>query len=152
MRKNTFEEILDQFLEYYVKLPNSVGKYHGEALKDNPDYTLKEIVEIAGKLKHDGFIWADHETEGWPDIREKRWTSTFAGRMFLHNGGYVGKKAKEVEESEKLRLEKERHETIEEQLEINSGTLNKLTRWLAYGTFILAAMEVIKFIQELRKP
>jgi hypothetical protein len=82
------DAILNTVLSFLTDLPNADGKLVSEisAVLTIP---LKDSFEIIRKLERDGFAIRDYITD---PVNASPYWSTFEGRMFIENGGYVRQK------------------------------------------------------------
>jgi len=132
------EKILDFFLKYFSELPTLNGKNISQIHIDYPIYPLKEIIEIIGKLKKDGYVWEDYNTENAisRNTVTPSFTSTFDGRMFITNGGYEAKALRDANDALLAQMEVDRRRTLDVLLATNSTRLNSLTNRLFWATVI----------------
>lgn len=138
------EQKLDIVLQKLVNLSDDNPQPYNEiAYLLNARPFNKEIFEILLKLKKDGYVASNGET-GFGS-----YSSNFDGRLFIDRGGYTAKALRDAEVAEQQRLDAARLIQLESQNLINSGRLNRLTRWLAWGTIALAVIELVKFVCEL---
>ena len=138
------EQKLDVVLQKLVNLSEThIVRYMEVVVNVTAQGYEKEIFEILLKLLKDGYITStSHSGYG-------EYYSNFDGRLFIDSGGYTAKALRDAEVLEKQRIDAARLIQLESQNSINSGRLNGLTRWLAWGTIGLAVIELIKFICDL---
>jgi len=90
------EALLDSVLTFLAQLPDEDGKLVDE-ISAALTIPLKDTFEIVRKLEKDGFAIRDYITD--PVDASPYW-STFDGRIFIENGGYIRRKQVDDEKTE----------------------------------------------------
>lgn len=139
------EKTLDVFLKYFSELPDLNGKNIAQIHIDYPIYPLKEIIEIIGKLKKDGYVWEDYKTENAisRNIVTPSFTSTFDGRMFITNGGYEAKALRDANDALLTQKELDRRKELDGLLIERSTRLNVLTNRLFWATVVASVAALL---------
>ncbi len=139
------ESVLDLFLKYFNELPDLHGKTISQIKIDNEEYSLRQIQEITGKLKRDGYISFDYYFENNIDKSDPSYASTFEGKLFHSAGGYVAKSLADVAYVEQQTLEIARLKSVDVSNDQNQTRLNKLTNRVFVATLIasVAALAVL---------
>ena len=145
----TPEKTLDNFIEYLSSLPTLVGKTIGEIKEQNTTYSLRDIQEIIGKLKKDGYAWLDYESEMPKYGGEPRYISTFEGRLFIKNGGYTAKSLADFDDAEQMRNEANRVIRVDELNGQNQTMLNTLTNRLAWATWFAFGSAILLLLWQI---
>ena len=104
-----------------------------------------DIVRILDKLVNDGYVIEIKQDNNGIRITPQ-YLISWSGHLF---DSYDAKASRDAEALEQQRIDAARLIQLESQNLINSGRLNRLTRWLAWGTIGLAVIELIKFLCDL---
>jgi DNA-binding PadR family transcriptional regulator len=104
-----------------------------------------DLIRILDKLINDGFVIETKQDRNGNHIYA-RYLISYSGILF---DNYASKFLLDAADAEQQRLEIDRLRTLDLNVERNQTRLNRLTRWLAVGTIVLAVMEIIKFLCEM---